>query len=101
MKVKVQKIIPFSIYSYEVKYIPNLHIDENTDGYAHHRKEEIGIDPVLSINQKNQTLFHEMGEIIRAHYSVEISHTDLDRMALGYCEFLKNLGIELDWVEIR
>lgn len=102
MKVKVPNPVQIGGYKYSVCYKEGLLIEDQASGVAHHRREEIQIDPLLGKQDRDTTFMHEVNEIIKRVYSCDITHSDLDRMANGNSEFLfNNLGIDLDWSDIK
>jgi hypothetical protein len=101
MKIKVPREIKVITAPYHVLYNPHLWYDEGLAGCANHRMNEIQIDPAISSSKRDVTLLHEVLEVIKDKYSIDIGHADLDRIAQGIASFLLNdLGIELDWSEI-
>lgn len=52
--------------------------------------------------QKRDRVFaHEIMEVIKENYELDISEKDMSRIANGWIEFLGQLGIELDWSLIK
>ena len=102
MKVKIPREISIGIQKYRVEYLPDEVFNDNEFGAAWHRKQLITIEPTSHYVQKYTTLLHEVMHLIEKAYSFRIPDEDVDRLASGMGEFLKdNLGIELDWSDIE
>lgn len=101
MKVKVPKQIKIGSHTYAVMYRYHLGKDEGFRGTIEHRPQEIHIDPINPLSQRNVTLLHECIHLITTVWSVGLDDDAIDRIAEGLGELLyNNFGIELDWSDI-
>lgn len=84
-----------------MSYKKQLHNDEGFDGTFNRRTGDLHIDAGLSGRKRDKILGHEVMEVIKENYELDISERDMSRAANGWVEFLYQLGIEFDWSEIR
>jgi len=102
MKVKVPKTVKIAAHSYKPFFREHLREEENKNGYINFRTGELAIEPDQTQENLDISLYHEIVHTIDRIYCCEISETDTERIAQGLAEFLKNnLGVELDWSDIK
>lgn len=102
MKVKIPRDYECIVHRYKIGFKSNVLTDEQMQGYAHHRLQQIMIDSSLAPSIRDVCFNHEVLEVIKRHYGIDISHDDLDRIAQGFSEFLfRTLGIEYVWDDIK
>lgn len=102
MRIKVPKEIKVGLHKYSVSYRANLYVDERCFGDENCRTLKIRIEPAVATSVKCITFLHEVLHAIDRNYSTALPDGDLDRMASGIAEFLKdNFDIEFDWSDIK
>ena len=101
MKVKLLPKYRMGIHTYSLSLDRNIRTDDADIGQVSHREQTIKIWTDAPLSRKNETLVHEVIEIGKFMYRVQIDDADIDRVAECVCEFLmNNLGIEFDWSDI-
>ncbi len=102
MKVKIPPEIKVGIYNYQVKYTPNLHRDAAVYGRVCTNAGVLELDLDMPDHIKYTTFWHEVIHIVQDCYRLSLSDDDVDRLAQGLSQILlNNLGIELDFKEIK
>lgn len=101
MKVRVPPVIRIGIHDYKILLDDHIAFDSLAVGQSRHRDGEIAIDCHQNMSQRYVTFLHEVLEVIRRKYTINLDHDDLDRIAQGMAELLhNNLHIKLDWSDI-
>ena len=102
MKLKLPSVLKFGARHYNLGYKAHLHVDDGLKGVAYHRRETIGIDPIISKMDKDITLIHEAVHIINRQFSCHLEEDNVDRLGEGFFAFLSdNFDIEFDWSNIK
>ena len=102
MKVKIPREIKIGAHTYSIGYDSNLHCDEGRYGNCNHRTQEIKVWSSNPPSLMDECLIHEVIHIGELCYRLDISDSDIDRIAHLILEFLtRNLGIEFDWELIK
>ncbi len=101
MKIKVPKVNQIGSFMCRVKLTPYLRCDEGWRASLNQRKNLIEIDTQLSGNCRDRSYLHEIVHQIDINYECGLSEENISRIANGFCEYLNNLGIELDWSDIH
>ncbi len=101
MKVKIPRRIKLGIYTYKIKFDPTMQLTEGNVGEHRPFKGEIALAPYMSNTARILTLNHEVLHHISEQYKLHLDEDTIDRLACGWAEFMKSLGIELDWREIQ
>ena len=97
MKVKVSKYVEVGAQKFEIKYAPNLKVDQDWRGCANQRTGVIEIDPCCG-KGKDAVLMHELLHPIVWEYQIDVSEDDIMRLANGLMTLFK---IEFDWSDIE
>lgn len=102
MKVPIPKEIKCGAHVYKVFYDTDILLDRHNVGMAYHDDHLIGIESRLKETTKDQCFLHELLEVIKRIYGVHMEHEDIDRVAEGFLDILRNgFHIEFDWSEIK
>lgn len=101
MKIKIPKHFKIGATGADVGFQDNLKGDDGFNGTFNRRTEELMLDPKLSGHKLDKTFGHEVMEVIKENYNLEIAESDMSNIANGWLEFLYQLGIELDWSDIK
>lgn len=102
IKVKVPKKIKIGAHKACLKVVKYSRCDDNYRAYYHERKGEMGFDWQLSPIQRDRDLGHEVTHMIDVDKMCNLSEENISRIGNGWIEFLRdNLGIELDWSDIK
>lgn len=102
MKIKVPSNYKFLSQNYTISFASHLWHDEHDAGQAIHRTGQIKIDPSINKSEWLVTLNHELIEVMKHHLSLKLDHDDLDRIALGFANFMvEGLKLEFDWSDIK
>ena len=102
MLVKIPREIKIGADSYDIILKPNLKLREGCVGETKYMCHTITVDVGLMQDDKMNTFLHEVLHSIDHAYSCSLDESNIDRMAGGLTEFLRdNLGIEFDWSLIK
>jgi len=101
MRVKIPLRIKIASHTYTICQSPNLLGDESRHGEVNHRTQQITLHSANPKSVKIETLIHEVIEVGKFAYRIDISDPDIDRTAETISQFLDNLGIEFDWGNIK
>jgi len=101
VKVRIPREIKVGAHTYSIGFSPHLHCDEARYGNCNHRTQEIQLWAESPPSLRDESLIHEVIHIGELCYRIDVSDSDIDRIAHLILEFLvRNLGIEFDWSEI-
>ena len=101
MKIKVPRKIKIGTFDCTLNYRENMKVDEDWRGSFNQRTGEIFIDRTCGVG-KDRVFLHELLHVVDKNYECGLDEITISRMANGFAEFLfNNLGIELDWSEIK
>ncbi len=89
------------IYTYTIKFDPTMQLTEGNVGEHRPFKGEIALASYMPKTARILTLNHEILHHISDQYRLHLDEDTVDRLAFGWAEFMKALGIELDWGEIK
>ena len=102
MKIKIPTEIKCGAHIYHVHFDEKILLAKQYTGITEHDEFIIGIEPRLKSTNRDECLIHEILEVVKRIYSIELGHDDLDRMAEGLLDVLHNsFGLEFDWSEIK
>ena len=97
MKVKVPKQFKVGATPAYVFLNANLHSDDGFNGTFNRRTGRLELDGGLIGAKRDKTFGHELNEVIKENYDLDIGESTITCIANGWIEFLDQLGIELDW----
>jgi hypothetical protein len=97
MKIVVPDKLKCGAYIYDLRMVKDLVVSSNQVGERRPHYSEIVIDEVLHPQQRDVTLLHEYIHLVDDVYVLHLEEDDIDRLAMGFMEFLQSLGIELEW----
>lgn len=100
LSIKVVQEYQFGAHRYHLYFSEMVKLDGH-DATTNHRAQEIYIDPTLPESRKVLAFVHEVIHIIALVWKIEISESDIDRMAEGFIQFLDSLSVRLDWSGIE
>jgi len=100
LKVKIPRHFKIGATSASVSLSENLKSDEGFAGSFNNRNNELRIDSQIGGEKRDKILGHEINEVIKENYELEVSERDMSCIANGWVEFLQQLGIEFDWHDI-
>lgn len=98
--VKVAQEYQFGAHRYHLYFSEMVRLDGH-DATTNHREQEIYIDPSLPESRRVLALIHEVLHIIALVWKIDISNSDIDRVAEGIIQFLDSLNVKLDWSGIE
>ena len=101
MKIKVPKVNRIGSLEYTVGFKSHMRTDDGWKGSLNERTGTIYIETEISENIRDRTYLHEIIHQIDINYECGLHEDNISRLANGFCEFLSNLGIELDWSNIK
>lgn len=103
MKVKVKPVMEIGSHEFKVHQNEQVY-DDGHDGTTSFRTGRVCIAPNVLSNRKAVVLIHEVLHIISNTYATSLSERDIEILSEGIAQYLfskHNLGIELDWSEIK
>ena len=101
MKVKIPRQFKIGATEAQVGFTKHLFSDDGFNGTFNKRTGELLIEAVLNGKKRDRTFGHELIEVIKENYDLGVSESDMTCIANGWLEFLWQIGIELDWSEIK
>lgn len=102
MKIKVPKRIKIASHTYEVAFDNRATDSAGTMALTRPLYETILLSKEAKEGWRNQLFLHEVLHMIDRFWFTQISEENLERLSEGLAVFLfDNLGIELDWSEIK
>ena len=101
MKVKLPQQFKIGATDVQVGFANHLHSDEGFNGTFNKRTGELQIEAHLNGKKRDRTFGHELNEVIKENYDLGVSESDMTCIANGWLEFLWQVGIELDWEDIK
>ncbi len=101
MKVKVPQKIKLLTHTYDVEFNKQELSSAGTIGLCQHIYGKIIVGNNFPLSQMNQSFLHEYMHLVERFLVVKLDDTDIDRIAEGIAVLLENLGIELDWSDIK
>ena len=101
MIIKVPKEFKIGVTKARLTLVRHLHSDEGFNGTYNKRTEELQIESHLQGAKRDRTFGHEVMEVIKENYDLDISESAMTCIANGWLEFLSQLGIKFDWSEIE
>jgi len=100
MKVKIPREFKVGATPAKVYFQKNLSPDEGFNGTFNKRTGRLCIDSELIGAKRDKTFGHELSEVIKENYDLDISEHTMTTIANGWLEFLYELGIEFIWDDI-
>jgi len=97
MKIKIPKHFKIGATEANVSFRAFLRGDDGYNGVYNVRTTELELDAALVGGKRDRTFGHELMEVIKENYELEIPEKDMSCIANGWLEFLWQLGIEFDW----
>ena len=101
MKVKIPKEFSIGATKAFVHYDKNLFADDGFNGTFNRRTGELKLDARLYGMIRDKTFGHELMEVIKDNYNLHTAEDDMSNIANGWLEFLKQLGVEFSWEDIK
>jgi len=101
VKIKVPTVNQIGSLKYPVSFVSHMRTDDGWKGSLNERTGVIHIETEISGNMRDRTYLHEIVHQIDINYEIGLSEENISRIANGFCEYLNNLGIELDWSNIK
>ena len=101
MKIKVPLVTRVGSLECELKFTANLKSDHSWLASLNQRTCLIEVDNDLRGNMRDRAYLHEVVHQIDINYEIGLSEENISRLANGFCEYLNNLGIELDWSDVK
>ena len=101
MKIKVPTQFSIGATKAQLSFAKHLHSDEGFNGTYNRRTEKLEIEVHLQGAKRDRTFGHEVTEVIKENYDLEISESTITCIANGWIEFLTQLGVELDWEDLE
>ena len=101
MKIKIPTSFKIGATKANVSIKKDLGSDEGYNGCYNKRTEELYIDSRLGKAKRDRTFGHELMEVIKENYELDLSEIEMSTIANGWIEFLSQIGIDLDWSDIE
>lgn len=100
-RIKIPQKIQIAAFNYSIELRKHLMADKHNAGFFNPVAETLSIDPHLPPTERKISLAHEVLHLIERAFEISIDDADTERLAMGFVCFLDNLGIELDWSDIK
>lgn len=102
MNIRVPKRIQIGGHVYSIDYNEEIERTDRLWGTHDHRALQIEIYPHISPTVKTSTLLHELIHAIAVVYTqIEIEDNKIQSMAEGLTQIMSQIGITLDWSDIK
>uniref|UniRef100_A0A6H1ZDK6 Peptidase n=1 Tax=viral metagenome TaxID=1070528 RepID=A0A6H1ZDK6_9ZZZZ len=103
MNIKVPQELQIAGKTYTIVFVKHLIRDDGDRGKIYWHKQQIQIGDDLEGELRDSTLFHEIIHCFDEHFCGRdnISEPITCGLAEGLFQLFKNLGITLDWSEIK
>ncbi len=99
--VKIPNDIAIGATRASIIFKPNLKGDDGYDGTFNKRTGELALDVQLIGEKLDKTFMHELLEVIKENYCLDVDEKTMSMIGHGLLEFLWQLGIEFDFSDIE
>jgi len=101
MKIKVPVKLKIASHEYTIRDDIKQLMSNTVVGEVRHVYHDIILDFNRLPSELTQTFLHEYLHCIERFWNVKLDDNDVDRLAEGMAVLFNNLGIELDWSNIK
>ena len=95
--MKIPNIIKIGGFHWNVREVENLMIDREHLGEMAPRTQEISIEKGSSEQQKEETLLHEIIEVLNWMYNIKLEHYQIELLGVSLHQVLKDNEINFTY----